>query len=85
MDLRPVAAVIDVGLPGMSGYEVASRLRGGHAEGRPCLIAITGFGEPEDRVHSYEVGIDLYLIKPVAINELELLLKRLQTMLALGR
>jgi DNA-binding response OmpR family regulator len=78
----PDAILLDLGLPGMSGYEVASRLRELKTGERPLLIAVTAFGEPEDRVHSYEVGIDLHLVKPVQVEELESFLERYQAVRA---
>ncbi|HET9932079.1 MAG TPA: response regulator [Polyangiaceae bacterium] len=64
-------AVIDIGLPGLNGYEVAERL--GHALGerRPFLVAMTGYGRQQDRKQSLEAGFDMHLVKPVAPNELE--------------
>src|SRR5437588_11681143 len=59
----PDVILLDLGLPGISGHEVARQLRGLHWDARPLLIAITGYGEPSDRLHSYEVGIDLHLVK----------------------
>jgi CheY-like chemotaxis protein len=73
----PDVVLLDLGLPGMSGYEVASQLRELPGEPRPVLIAVTGFGEPADRLHSYEVGIDLHLVKPVEVDELETFLDHL--------
>ena len=75
----PDAILLDLGLPGMSGYEVASRLRELKTGERPLLIAVTAFGDPEDRVHSYEVGIDLHLVKPVRPEELQNFLDRYQS------
>ena len=61
---RPDIAVIDLGLPGMDGYEVARRLR---REPRPDLrlIALTGYGQAEDRRKTLEAGFDMHLVKPV--------------------
>ena len=61
---RPDIAVIDLGLPGMDGYEVARRLR---REPRPelRLIALTGYGQAEDRRKTLEAGFDMHLVKPV--------------------
>jgi two-component system OmpR family response regulator len=62
---RPEFILLDLGLPGMDGYEVARRLR---QEG-PCqetvVIAVTGYGQPEDRERSRAAGIDHHLLKPV--------------------
>jgi CheY-like chemotaxis protein len=61
---RPDIAVIDLGLPGMDGFEVARRLRSGpHGDLR--LIALSGYGQAEDRRRTLEAGFDLHLVKPV--------------------
>jgi signal transduction histidine kinase/AmiR/NasT family two-component response regulator len=61
---RPDVAFIDVGLPGLDGYEVARRLRArGMKNSR--LIALTGYGRPEDRARALEAGFDGYIVKPV--------------------
>jgi CheY-like chemotaxis protein len=63
-------ALIDIGLPGMDGYEVAHRLRA--AADKPImLIALTGYGLPEDRRRSVAAGFDLHMVKPVDPEELE--------------
>jgi len=72
------AAIIDIGLPRMDGYELARRVRaeidGAH---RPYLVAVTGYGLPEDRARTREAGFDLHLVKPVDSAELaEVLAKR---------
>jgi CheY-like chemotaxis protein len=74
----PDLVLLDLGLPGMSGYEVARRLRGRRRSKRPLIIAITGFGQDAERLRSYEVGIDLHLVKPVQFDELANLLARYQ-------
>jgi signal transduction histidine kinase/CheY-like chemotaxis protein len=61
---HPDVALIDVGLPGLDGYEVARRLRARGMK-RPRLIALTGYGRLEDRARALEVGFDGYLVKPV--------------------
>ncbi|HEU0033426.1 MAG TPA: ATP-binding protein [Kofleriaceae bacterium] len=59
----PDVAVIDIGMPGLDGYQVAAELR---ARGsRALLIALTGWGQPEDRRRSREAGFDHHLVKPV--------------------
>jgi CheY-like chemotaxis protein len=62
--LKPQVVVLDIGLPGMDGYEVARRLRLIAPEAR--LIALTGYGRPEDRLRAKEAGFDVHLVKPVA-------------------
>jgi DNA-binding response OmpR family regulator len=79
---HPEVILLDLGLPGMSGYDVARGLRAQKTEKRPLLIAVTGRGEHADRLRSYEVGIDLHLTKPVDIEELRVYLNRFQTMSA---
>ena len=62
--------LIDIGLPGMSGFEVAQRMRTQLA-GRPArLIALTGYGSPEDRRRVLEAGFDMHLVKPVSLEDL---------------
>jgi CheY-like chemotaxis protein len=61
--------LLDLGLPGLDGYEVARRIRAMQLPRRPLLIAITGLVNEADRLRSYEVGIDLHLSKPVAAEE----------------
>ena len=60
----PDIALVDIGLPEVDGYEVARRL---HALGpaRPYLIALTGYGQPEDVRRAREAGFDTHLLKPV--------------------
>ena len=74
----PEVALIDIGLPGMDGYELARRIRseiGG--ERRPCLVAVTGYGLPEDRARTRAAGFDLHLVKPIELAQLaEVLEKR---------
>lgn len=70
-------AVVDIGLPGMDGYEVARRLRALDAR-RPVLIALTGYGQPEDRKRATEAGFAGLLVKPIDPNALTALLATLE-------
>jgi CheY-like chemotaxis protein len=63
--LEPDLALVDIGLPGIDGYEVARRLREHPAGRRLRLVALTGYGLPEDRERSRRAGFDLHLVKPV--------------------
>jgi CheY-like chemotaxis protein len=65
----PDVALIDIGLPGMDGYEVARRIRAVVAR-PPFLVALTGYGQPEDRQQATEAGFDAHLVKPVDPPEL---------------
>ena len=67
--VRPDVALIDIGLPGFDGYEVAKRLR--DEQGNSIrLIAVTGYGQAEDRRRSCDAGFDVHLVKPVAREQL---------------
>ena len=67
---RPDAARVDIGLPGIEGYEVARRLRADPATRSIKLIALTGYGLAEDQRRVFEAGFDLHLVKPVNIERL---------------
>jgi two-component system CheB/CheR fusion protein len=70
LKLRPQFAIIDIGLPGMDGYQVAKRTREFLAKDEVILIALTGYGRPEDRRTVLEAGFDEHLVKPLKPNEL---------------
>jgi CheY-like chemotaxis protein len=63
--VRPDIALIDVGLPGLDGYEVARRARAGGAGPDVTMVALTGYGLPDDQRRSREAGFDAHLVKPV--------------------
>ncbi|MDR7299754.1 CheY-like chemotaxis protein [Pelomonas aquatica] len=74
--LQPDLVLVDVGLPDIDGYEVARRLRA-QASPRPQrLVALTGYGTPEDRARALAAGFDDHLVKPIALPALEALLSR---------
>jgi CheY-like chemotaxis protein len=62
---RPHIIFSDLGLPGMSGYDLAKELRRNPATAKTPLIAITGYGDDEDRRRCREAGFDHHLVKPV--------------------
>jgi CheY-like chemotaxis protein len=64
-EVEPEVALIDIGLPVLDGYEVARRLRATPQGSKMRLIALTGYGRPEDRARVMEAGFDGYLVKPV--------------------
>ena len=70
-DFKPDVILLDIGLPGLDGYEVARRLRALKSE-RPCrIVAVTGWGQDADKRKSEEAGFDMHLVKPVAVDDLE--------------
>jgi two-component system, sensor histidine kinase len=69
--VRPDVAIVDVGLPGLDGYEVARRIRLAPHGDRLTLIALTGYGQPEDRQRALEAGFDHFLVKPVDPEQLQ--------------
>ncbi|HEY0558639.1 MAG TPA: response regulator, partial [Thermoanaerobaculia bacterium] len=72
--IRPEVALIDIGLPGLDGNEVARRIRELLGGEEIALIAMTGYGQPEDRRRALQAGFDRYLVKPVDPAELSRLL-----------
>jgi len=66
--------LLDIGLPGMDGYEVARRLRADHPEPTPVLVALTGYGREEDRRRAREAGIEHHVVKPIDHPTLQRLL-----------
>jgi len=73
-EFRPDVALIDVGLPGIDGHEVARRLRTAEPSRGPRLIALTGFGLPKDAERAREAGFDAHLVKPVHPDRLAAML-----------
>jgi CheY-like chemotaxis protein len=71
---RPSAAIIDVGLPGVDGFEVARRIRSNPSLVRLKLIALTGYGQQSDRTQALDAGFDAHLVKPVRFDQLAQLL-----------
>jgi PAS domain S-box-containing protein len=70
-DFRPEIVFLDIGLPGMDGYEVARRLRKLPGLERVFLVALTGYGLAQDRERSKEAGFDHHLVKPVEPHQVE--------------
>ena len=67
---QPDLAIVDIGLPEMSGYDIAQHLRTAPATHAVGLIALTGYGQEEDRHSALAAGFDFHLVKPVDINRL---------------
>jgi CheY-like chemotaxis protein len=68
--LNPEFIVLDIGLPGMDGYQIAAHIRAEEAMKGAVIIAISGYGHDEDRRRSREAGIDHHLVKPIAAKTL---------------
>jgi PAS domain S-box-containing protein len=73
-DFQPEVVLLDIGLPGMSGYEVARKLRQAPGGRKLILAAMTGYGQEEDRRRSQEAGFDQHFTKPVDPEQVEVLL-----------
>lgn len=74
---RPDAALLDIGMPDLDGYEVCLRLRGRPWGGQMLLVACTGWAQPADRGAAEAAGFDVHLLKPVKVDALlELLASR---------
>jgi CheY-like chemotaxis protein len=75
---RPDVAFIDIGLPELDGYQVAHRIRETLPSGDVYLVALTGYGDDDDRRASLEAGFDEHLVKPVKTDDLRGLLRALR-------
>jgi two-component system, sensor histidine kinase len=71
---RPEIALVDIGLPVTDGYELARRLQHSAIRKSMLLVALTGYGSPEQRARAMEAGFDLHLVKPVEPDQLEALI-----------
>ncbi len=76
VEQRPDLALVDIGLPGIDGYEVASRVRETLGSG-VVLVAVSGFGQPEDKRKALDAGFDEHITKPADVTDIENLLSRL--------
>jgi len=77
-EFAPDVAILDLGLPGMDGLELARRIRSEPRHARMILIALTGYGQAADRVAAREAGFDEHLVKPVQGEQLLALLGEMQ-------
>jgi PAS domain S-box-containing protein len=73
---RPEVILLDIGLPGMDGYEVARRCRAEPGLEAVTLVAMTGYGQEDDRLRSQEAGFNAHLVKPVNHDDLRRLLEK---------
>ncbi|MDB5960819.1 MAG: hybrid sensor histidine kinase/response regulator [Massilia sp.] len=73
--VRPDLVFLDIGMPGMTGYEVARTLREMQLAPRPLIVAVTGWGDDKDRQRTSEAGFDRHLIKPAGMATVQRLLE----------
>ena len=71
IDYRPEVVLLDIGLPGLDGYQVAERIRQHATLKNIVLVALTGYGQDTDRQRSQEAGFDHHLVKPSDFDEIE--------------
>jgi PAS domain S-box-containing protein len=67
---RPDVILLDIGMPGLNGFEVAKRLREHGIKPQPRIVAVTGWGKAEDQARSREAGFDMHLMKPVEESQI---------------
>ena len=77
-EFRPELVLMDLGMPGMSGYEAAKALRGEPWGAEIVLVALTGWGQDEDRKRTKEAGFDRHLVKPIEFTEVQRLFGELE-------
>ncbi|MFC0676473.1 response regulator [Lysobacter korlensis] len=68
---EPQVVFLDIGMPGLNGYELARRLRAAPGGGSLVLVAVTGWGQPEDRRRTHEAGFDHHLVKPPEVEAIQ--------------
>ena len=69
--------LLDIGLPGMTGYEVAQRIRDGDGGRHTKIVALTGYGQEQDNEQAKAAGFSAYLVKPVDADQLTALVNEL--------
>jgi CheY-like chemotaxis protein len=75
-EFSPHVALLDIGLPVMDGYELAERLRATDTRSGLRLIAVTGYGQSEDKLRSQAAGFEIHLVKPLALDQLQRVFER---------
>jgi len=71
VEFAPQLIIMDIGMPGMDGYEVARKLRQMPNTEDVCLVALTGYGQDSDRVEAHSAGFDMHLTKPPSLDDLQ--------------
>jgi CheY-like chemotaxis protein len=75
---RPALALLDIGMPRMNGYDAAQRIRGQEGGADMLLIAVTGWGQQDDRRRAFEAGFDHHLTKPAQLEDIEVLMAKVR-------
>jgi DNA-binding response OmpR family regulator len=75
LDYLPDVVLMDIGMPGMNGYDVACKFRQSDALKSAVLVAVTGWGSEDDRKRSVDAGFDHHLVKPADITKLREILE----------
>lgn len=75
---EPNVVLMDLGLPSIDGYEASRRIRNHFSDNKVVIVALTGWGEAEDRMRSKEAGCNYHFVKPIDLTTLEKLLQTLQ-------
>ncbi|HET7809643.1 MAG TPA: response regulator [Steroidobacteraceae bacterium] len=73
-NFRPDVAFLDIGMPVLTGYEVAQAVRAEPWGNEVTLIAVTGWGQPDDKQRAHTAGFDRHLVKPIDPDEVDRLL-----------
>jgi len=81
---RPEVVLLDIGLPGLDGYEVARRLRSRPETEQSLLVAVSGYGQEDDKRRSREAGFDHHLVKPVDFAALRAVIPRAASQVGVG-
>ena len=79
VDMRPDVALLDIGLPDIDGHELARRLRASPELSGAMLVALTGYGQEEDRQRAFAAGFDHHMAKPADIKKLLALLEQVES------
>ena len=75
-EFRPEVVLLDIGLPGLNGYEVARRLRSDPELAGALLVALTGWGSEDDKRQALDAGFDVHLTKPIEATALDAAIAR---------
>ena len=73
-EYRPNLILLDIGLPGMNGFEVAKKVREEIELGKVVLVAMTGYGQEADKQRSHEAGFNYHLVKPADFSQVKQIL-----------